>query len=152
MKNLYVTGLLAACILLTHPSTAQEPFPVKQHLPRKPLMFSGFPEKSACSLAALQKIFSSRIAEHVTIQLQNQLFAGEVIEKVQRSPVLLSINIRSTNFPGALFNISMVTLPGKRTTITGRIINPQSGDVLLLSEENNQYYLLKQPQQFFMTE
>jgi len=153
MKNLYVTGFLAACVLAFHTSTAQEPIAVKQTLLNKPLLFSHLPEKIACNFAELQKVFYDKKADSISMKLSGQFtFEGEVMEKVQRSSGSLSLNLRSVNYPGTIFNITFTSRPGKSPKITGRIFNPKSGDVLILSEENNQYFLLKQPQQFFMTE
>ena len=73
-------------------------------------------------------------------------------EKVQRSPGITSINIKLSNYPGALFNITLNTESGYTSKMNGRIIHPQSGDVLILTEENSTYYLKKQLQKFFMTE
>jgi hypothetical protein len=153
MKNLYVTGFLAACVLAFHTSTAQEPIAVRQTLLNKPLAFSHLPEKITCNPQELQKVFYGRKADSISMKLSAQfLFEGEVVEKVQHTADLLSINVRSVNYPGTIFNITFTSRPGKSPKITGRIFNPQSGDVLILTEENNQYFLLKQPQQFFMTE
>jgi hypothetical protein len=153
MKNLYVTGFLAACVLASHTSTAQEPIAVRQTLLNKPLVFSRLPERSACNSAELQKVFYNKKTDSISLKLSAQLtFEGEVIEKVQHTPGSLSINVRSVNYPGSILNITFTSRPGKSPKITGRIFNPQSGDVLLLTEEKDQYFLLKQPQQFFMTE
>lgn len=150
MKNFYAAGLLVVCLVLTHIATAQ--VTLKQHIPDKPLQFSQLPEKFECNLEALNKVSASRTSEEISLQLGKLTFTGQVAERVQKSPGVESINIRSTNFPGALFNISIHNQPDHTQKITGRIINPQSGDVLVLVEENNRYYLQKVPQKFFMTE
>ena len=84
--------------------------------------------------------------------LEFNYIRGVLTEKVQRSPGITSINIKLSNYPGALFNITMNTESGSAGKINGRIIHPQSGDVLILTEENSTYYLKKQLQKFFMTE
>jgi hypothetical protein len=152
MKNLYVAGLVVVCSLVMLTTSAQRPVAVKQHLPDKPLQFSSLPDKFECSLPILEKAASSRAAEKVSLQFGKFVFTGDVMERVQQSPDVVSINIRSTNFPGALFNISVQTQPDNTQVIRGCVINPQSGDVLILTQENNRYYLQKQSQKFFMTE
>ena len=152
MKNLYATGFLAVCLLVSKVTTAQEPPFVKQQIQDKPLLFSALPDKFECTLPELEKVSTSRTSEKITLQFGKFTFTGEVVARVQRSENLQSINIRSTNYPGALFNISIFTQADHSKKISGRIIHPQSGDVLILTEENNRYFLQKQSQKFFMTE
>jgi hypothetical protein len=152
MKNLYVAGLIVVCLFITAAANAQTPITVKQQLPDKPLQFSQLPEKFECSLPELQQAASSRTANNVSLKFGKLNFDGEVVDRIQRADNVMSMNIRSTNFPGALFNIAITTQPDGTQKITGRIINPKSGDVLILTQENNRYYLTKQSQKFFMTE
>jgi hypothetical protein len=152
MKNLYATGFLVVCLFVSIDVAAQDPSLVKQQIPDKPLLFAALPEKFECTLPELEKASASRTDDKVRLQFGKFIFAGEVIARVQRSETVESINIRSTNYPGALFNISITTQADNSKTISGRIIHPQSGDVLILTEENNRYFLRKQPQKFFMTE
>jgi hypothetical protein len=152
MKNLYATGLLVVCLYLSTNAKAQNATLVKQQIPDKPLLFAALPEKFECTLPELEKASASRTTDKITLQFGKFVFAGEVTARVQRSENVQSINIRSTNYPGALFNISITTGADNSRHISGRIIHPQSGDVLVLTEENNRYFLRKQPQKFFMTE
>ena len=96
--------------------------------------------------------YTSEASLHFAIPPRAREATGEVIARVQRTENLQSINIRSTNYPGALFNISIITQADNSKKISGRIIHPQSGDVLILTEENNRYFLRKQSVKFFMTE
>jgi hypothetical protein len=152
MKNLYATGFLVVCLFVSINVAAQDPSLVKQQIPDKPLLFAALPEKFECTLPELEKASASRTDDKVSLQFGKFIFTGKVIARVQRSENVQSINIRSTNYPGALFNISITTQADNSKTISGRIIHPQSGDVLILTEENNRYFLRKQPQKFFMTE
>lgn len=151
MKNLYATGFLVVSLCVSTALFAQDPL-IKQHIPDKPLLFAALPEKFECTLPELEKISTSRTSSKISLQFGRFTFAGEIVDRVQRSEHVESINIRSTNYPGALFNIAIITQPGQTKKISGRIIHPQSGDVLVLVEENNKYFLRKQPQKFFMTE
>ena len=152
MKNLYATGFLVVCLLVSTVVTAQEPALVKQQIPEKPRLFAALPERFECIFPELEKLTSSRISSSINLQFGKFIFTGEIIDRVQRSSTVESINIRSTNYPGALFNISIFTEADNTKKISGRVIHPQSGDVLILTEENNRYFLRKQPQKFFMTE
>lgn len=152
MKNLYATGLLVVCLYLSTIAKAQDATLVKQQIPDKPLLFAALPEKFECTLPELEKASASRTTDKISLQFGKFVFTGEVVARVQRSANVQSINIRSTNYPGALFNMSITTEADNSRHISGRIIHPQSGDVLILTEENNRYFLRKQPQKFFMTE
>jgi len=148
MKNLYAVRLAALFLFVTSSVYSQRPVSVQ---PDKPLVFSQFPDKSECNIASLKNVFSSRSNDNISIELGKFVFTGQIIEKVQ-TPQVLSMNIRSTNLSGAIFSISIITLPDNKQKFTGQIINPQAGDVLVLTEENNRYFLQKKPLKFFMTD
>ncbi len=153
MKNCYLSGLLGVCIISAVATKAQEPVPVKQQTPDKPYIFSQLPERSICATAELQELFRSASSSAIVIHLTgDKLLRGVITENIQRSPGITSINIKLSDYPGALFNLSMNAQPGQSPLIKGRIIHPQAGDVLVLTLENDQYYLQKKVQKFFMTE
>ena len=149
MKSLYAVKLVLLCVLIAPVANSQQPVTAQ---PDKPLLFSQLPDKSECNVASLQHIFTSRSKDNISLQLGKFQFAGQIIEKVQQSPQVLSMNIRSSNFAGAIFSISIITMPDKSQKFTGQIINPKSGDVLVLTEENNRYFLEKKLLKFFMTD
>lgn len=152
MKNLYTAGLLALCVFKCLLSSAQGPVSVKQQIPDKPLLFFQLSERTECNSADLEKIISAKISDNISFPLGNTFFAGEVVAKVQVNSEVLNINIRSSNFNGALFTLSVKALRGNSQKLMGRIIHPQHGDLLVLIEENNKLYFHKQQQKFFMTE
>src|SRR5688500_3527583 len=102
MKNLYATGFLVVCLFVSVTVNAQDPSLVKQQIPDKPLLFAALPEKFECTLPELEKASASRTDDKITLQFGKFIFKGEVIARVQRSEHVQSINIRSTNYPGAL--------------------------------------------------
>lgn len=152
MKNRYATGFLVVCLFVSTKLSAQDPALVRQQTPDKPMLFTALPEKFECTLAELQKAAAFRTSDKITLQFGKFLFTGEITARVRQSETVESINIRSTNYPGALFNIAITTQADNSKKISGRIIHPKSGDVLILTEENNRYFLRKAPQKFFMTE
>lgn len=152
MKNLYAAGLIVVCSFSGITTKAQTPVAVKQQLPDKPLQFSSFPDKFECNFSVLENLGTARATEKVSFQFGKTVFDGNITERVQASPTVTSINIRSTSFPGALFNLCIQVQPDNTKLLSGRIINPQSGDVLVLVREDGRYFLQKQPQKFFMTE
>lgn len=153
MKNRYLSGLLGVCIISVVAAKAQEPVPVKQQTPDKPFIFSQLPERSICTPAELQELFRSNSSTSIAIHLSGgKLLRGVISEKIERSPGVTSINIKLSDYPGALFNLSQNAQPGQSPVIKGRIIHPQAGDVLVLTQEKDQYLLQKKAQKFFMTE
>jgi hypothetical protein len=133
--------------------TAQAAIPVKSTNPEKPMIFSGLPEKFDFAASTLKQLFTLSIKESVAIPLShNIVFKGTVVAKVQRNENVLSVNILSTNFPGTLLNISLIHQPNQPERIIGRFMNPASGDVLLIEQENDRFYITKDLQKFVMTD
>jgi len=152
MKNLCTVGLLVACILAFQSLTAQQPVTQKPVLNTKTFTLAQLPQKLQCNATALRKLSASAKSENVTMPFGNFEFTGQVTDKVQRSAGVLSMNIRSTNMPGAFVTISVITDADNSQKLVGRIINPQSDEVLELTEENNQYFWVKKPRALYMTE
>ena len=153
MKNRYTAGFLGLFLVCSIVTKAQEPIPVKQHITNKPFHFFQFPDRSDCITDELLQLFRAAPSSGIVIHLPgNLVLRGVITEKVQRSPGITSINIKLSNYPGALFNISLNTESGSTSNINGRIVHPQSGDLLVLTKDNSTYYLKKQLQKFFMTE
>lgn len=151
MKSLYAPGLLVACIFAFQTISAQQLPATQKPALSKASTLAQLPMKLECNIPALKQLSSSRIAEKVALSLGNFEFDGELVEKAQTADVT-SMNIRSTSIPGAFCTLSMITTANNSQKMVGRIINPKSDEVLVLTEENNQYYWIKKPKQFFMVE
>ena len=153
MKNRYLAVFLGIFIVSAVATKAQEAFPVKQHPSDKPFIFTQLPERSICIAEELQELFRTSLSAAINIHLTGgAILRGVLAEKIQRSPGMTTINIKLSDYPGTLFNISLNEQPGHLPVMIGRIIHPQSGDVLVLIQENSQYYLQKKLQKFFMIE
>lgn len=152
MKNLYTPGILAVLLLLVQTMSAQE-FPAARLATDKPQLFQHFPQKLSCNANSFLPLFDASVNDEIIIEpAPGRVLKGQVIEKVQRNEVVLSLNIRLSNFPGALLNLSRITLPFSIQQVRGRILHPQSGDVLLLTQEKGNYFLVKQSQTHFLAE
>ena len=153
MKNLY-PGLIAILFLsISLDISAQESAIKQEVIPDKPLVFSKLSPKSESRFTDLKKIFSYKIADKISIPLDGNIsFIGEVVEKIQREGGVTSMNIRAINFPGALLNITITNEPDNTQTINGRIINPKSGDVLIITQENGRYIIKKESLKLYMPE
>jgi len=152
MKNLNAVGLLVACIFAFQSITAQQQPITQKPAINKALTIAQLPQKLECNLPALKKLSSTRISDNVALALGNYEFTGEVTDKVQKTAYLVSMNIRSTNMPGAFCTVSVITEADNTQKLVGRIINPKSDEVLVLTEENNRYYWVKKPKEYFMVE
>lgn len=153
MKSRYLAVFLGVFIVSAVAAKAQESLSVKQQLPDKPFIFTQLPERSICITEELQALFRASLSASVNIHLTgSSILRGEVTSKIQRSTGITSINIKLSDYPGALFNISLNEQPGHLPEMNGRIVHPQAGDILVLIRENNQYYLQKKLQKFFMIE
>ena len=121
--------------------------------PEKPMIFSGLPERFECSTTALRQLFSASLNDEISFSLtRNVTFRGTIAARVQRDPNVLSVNILSSNFPGTLLNISLITNVDKSEKIIGRFLNPRNGDVLVIEQQNDRLYITKDLQKFVMTE
>lgn len=151
MKNLCIIGLMLPCLFAGLSTNAQQP---ARRIPdiAKQALFTPLPKRFECNTPALKKLTNSRVAEIISLQLDAVKFDGEVVEKIQRSPGVTSMNIRLSNYPGSLFTISVITEADNSQKLVGRIVNPNSDEILVLTEENNRYFFVKEPRRFLMTE
>ena len=151
LQKLLFLGLLyqlSPSVLVAQSRTALKPL-----TPDKPFLFARIPDKFRCEANDLQKLFTAEVDEQISFPLPgNQSFKGTVSAKVQRNPSVLSINILSSNFPGTLLNLSLIQQADKSQKIVGRFLNPKNGDVLLIEQQDNAYYITKELQKFVMSE
>jgi hypothetical protein len=152
MKNLNAVGLLVACIFAFQTISAQQQPTIQKPVLNKALTLTQLPDKLEGNLPALKKLSSTRISENVALALGNYEFAGEVVDKTQQGADVVSMNIRSTNMPGAFCTVSVITEANNTQKVVGRIINPNADEVLVLTEENNRYFWVKKPKQYFLVE
>jgi hypothetical protein len=151
MKKRYTLACIAV-MLCAYTVRSQVTPPVNQQVSDKPLLFTSLPQKLECNLEEVDRLFMAEPSQKLQLQLNNQLqLDGIITEKVRRSPEVLSVNFKTSNFDGALFNISRIIQNGT-IRYSGRIINKENGDVLTLVKENEKYYFTKISQRFSMVE
>lgn len=133
--------------------SAQTVAPVKSLTPEKPLIFSALPEKFECSASVIRQLFGASVNDQVSISLTGNItFRGTVSARVQRDPNVMSVNVLSSNFPGTLLNISLITNPDKSEKMIGRFLNPRNGDVLVIDHHNDRLVITKDAQKFVLAE
>lgn len=151
MKYAIRAGTCLLCTLLYLTTFAQ--LPVRQTLPNKPLLFSQLPAKTAIPSTLLDQLFSTDASQHVRIPLgAGNFLSGIVKEKTVRNQHVTNITIDCTNYDGALLTVSRITGQGSAVTYLGRVVNIRYGDVLLLREQANQYFLVKEKQSLVIVE
>jgi hypothetical protein len=151
MKKRYTIACIAVLLCASTVRSQVTP-PVNQQISDKPLLFSSLPQKLECNLEEVDRLFMSEPSQKLQLQLNNYLqLDGIVMEKIRRSPEVLSVNFKTLNYDGALFNISRIIQNGT-IRYSGRIINKENGDVLTLVKENEKYYFTKMAQRFTMVE
>lgn len=152
MKKLYACAYTVLMVISALTTYAQVTPAVNQHVADKPLLFASLPDKIECNLEEVDKLFMAEADQKVRVSL-NQHFQldGTIAEKVRRSPEVLTINFRITNYPGALFTISRIIQNGM-IRYSGRIISKENGDVMMVVKENGKYFFTKSPQRLVMVE
>ena len=151
MKNLYALSYTALLVIIVHTSQAQAPT-VNQAVAEKPLLYTSLPEKLECNLEEVDKLFMAEIDQKLVIRLNDRMqLDGIVAEKIRRSPEVLTINFKVSNYPNSLFTVSRIIQDGM-IRYTGRIISKDNGDVMVVIKENGKYYFTKSPQRTVGTE
>ena len=142
---------MALSICYVAKSNAQHIPPVNQAPTFKPALFNQFPLKTECRLGELEKLFAAKgkISASVASELS---LRGEVIANVQQNPSVNTINIRLSDFPGAMFTLSRIRLEDGTIRYNGHIISRDHSDALVLSIENGKYYFTKEEQRLVVTE
>jgi hypothetical protein len=157
MKYLNIIGYFPVLLLGAQLVSAQKISQEKIVLPRqiaieKPSLFRNFPEKLIVSRLQLDQVFTARSSRIVLPAAEGFAFEGTVLEKVQRNPNVVSMNIRLHNYDSSLLNISRITHSDLTVTYQARVINQKSGDILLLKNENGQLYFSREKQSLVMVE
>jgi hypothetical protein len=151
MIRCFIAGTL--CVLFSFGKLAAQPPVQSQTEQAKPDLFVRLPERFNCHLDALMKIFTYEINQRISIQLnQHFALAGVITDKAQRSSGVTSVNVKVDNFSGALFNLSLSNNPDGSQSISGRILHPRFGDALILKNQNNNYYFIRQDQRRLIAE
>jgi hypothetical protein len=152
MNKLYVLayGVIMLCCIQN--LQAQTTTPPLNQPTDKPLMFASLPGKLECNLEEVDRLFMADPSDQLLVQLNNYLqLSGTVMEKVRKSPEILTVNFKTANYGGALFTISRIIQNGV-IRYSGRIISKDNGDVLMMVKENDKYFFTKMSQRFVMVE
>jgi hypothetical protein len=132
---------------------AQSKLPVHQSLPSKSPLFSKLPQKVSASKLHIDRLFSIADSGHIKIPLaDNNLFEGVVLEKVRKNPNVVSMNVKLTNYDGAMLTVSKIVNDDQTVNYVGRIVSIKHGDVYMLTFEDNKFYFTKNMQSMMLVE
>lgn len=139
---------LALCTGIISVGAAAQTSTVPQNEPdyNKPRLFQNYPEKIAINTDAFTFLFKAAVGSTVetTIGGSNFRFAGEVVSAASKyENRIISVVIRSSNFPGACLTLSKLTNQNGVVSYTGRIISKDHGDVYVLKQENGTFSMNK---------
>ena len=110
MKNLVKGFLCLSVLFIGLNSNAQTP-PVREPDMNRPSLFQNLPEKISCRIGDLAPLLQSETGRNVSILfIGNTYFQGTVSSIASHfDNKLLSVVVRSTNFPGAALSFSRIT-------------------------------------------
>ena len=144
MKNLAKGIICLSLFFICLHSNAQTP-PVREPDMNRPTLFQNLPNKISCRINDLSSLLESEIGKPVSYSFTDNLnFLGVVSSVASKfDNTLVSVVIRSTNFPGAALSFSRIRKDDGTISYVGRIISFQHGDAYEINLENGQYYFVK---------
>jgi hypothetical protein len=144
MKNL-VKGIICLCVFFVCLDTAAQTPPVREPDMNRPSLFQNLPDKITCRINDLTALLQSETGRNVSLIFANNVNFQGIVSSVaaQFDNNLLSVVIRSTNFPGAALSFSKIKKEDGTIAYAGRIISFQHGDAYEINQENGQYYFVK---------
>ena len=148
MKNLRTYVLCVSISLYSLCATAQTGnVPVNEPNYNKPLLFQTLPDNIRLDMSSVSYLFNNVVGSTVSTDLSQTTgfrFDGQVVSSVSKyDNKIVSVVVRSTNYPGALLNISRITDDAGSISYTGRIISLQNGDLFELKNIDNQFVFVK---------
>ncbi len=149
MKNLRTAVLCVSISLYSLCSSAQigSNVPINEPNYNKPLLFQSLPDNIRLDMASVNNLFNYVVGNAISTDLAQSTgfrFDGQVVSSVNKyDNKIVSVVVRSTNYPGAVLNISRVTDDNGSISYTGRIISMQNGDLFELKNIDNQFVFVK---------
>jgi hypothetical protein len=148
MKNLRTIALCVSISLYSLCTSAQTGnVPVNEPDYNKPELFRNLPSTIVLDMGNVTRLFTSIVGGPVSVAMSASSpfqFEGQVVSSVSKyNNGIVSVVVRSTNYPGALLTLSKLTDAGGNISYTGRIVSRQHGDLFELKNVNNEFVLVK---------
>lgn len=114
-----------------------------QNTENKTALFDSYPSKIELQEAQLAQYFTKSEGAKSDVELTSAFkFSGNVSSNIQKYPNLQSVVIKSSNFPGALMQISKITNPDNSISYSCHIIGKKMSDGYEMKPTSNGTYIL----------
>jgi hypothetical protein len=123
--------------------------PVNQPDYNKPSLFAGMPDQIRIDVSELENLLTQQpeTGKNVAVTFADKAvpsFNGKIESVASKyNNTIKTLIIRSSNFSGATLTLSSSTLPDGTVRYSGRIISFKHGDLYVLEQQNQQYFLIK---------
>ncbi len=139
MKKLFTafTVFFCFCNLLTF----------AQNKENKSAFFDSYPSKIVLQESQLAQYFTKKAGEKSDVSLTNSFrFAGDVSSNIQKYHNLQSVVVKSSNFPGALMQVTKIINPDNSISYSCHIIGKKMSDGYEMKPSGNGSYVLTKVQ------
>ena len=144
--KLYGFSLSIICCTI---SFAQDRVVLREPDLKKPTLFTTLPDKIPVDVSELESLFSNTAAKGKDVNVRfidKKLpgFNGKIISATSKyNNTIRSVVVNSTRFNGATLTLSLSTTTDGTVRYSGRIVSFKHGDLYVLENQNDQYFLIK---------
>ncbi|HYC39421.1 MAG TPA: hypothetical protein VEB63_02960 [Chitinophagaceae bacterium] len=150
MKNLRAR-VIGVCLMLSGLSaTAQhDPLPINEPDYNRPKLFQSLPTEIPVNAVELNQLLSEPVGKVLSVNLSDRAdvpfrLDGQVVGASNDAQLNLeTLNLRTSNYPGAMLTISRTRKPEGGYRYIGRLLSFQHGDLYELQERNGRLVLVK---------
>ena len=148
MNYLKLYGFSLSIIFCTI-SFAQDRVVLREPDLKKPTLFTTLPDKIPVDVSELESLFSNTAAKGKDVNVRfidKKLpgFNGKIISATSKyNNTIRSVVVNSTRFNGATLTLSLSTTTDGTVRYSGRIVSFKHGDLYVLENQNDQYFLIK---------
>ena len=148
MNYLKLYGFSLSIIFCTI-SFAQDRVVLREPDLKKPTLFTTLPDKIPVDVSELESLFSNTAAKGKDVNVRfidKKLpgFNGKIISATSKyNNTIRSVVVNSTRFNGATLTLSLSTITDGTVRYSGRIVSFKHGDLYVLENQNDQYFLIK---------
>ena len=149
MNYLKLYGFSLSIIFCCTISFAQDRVVLREPDLKKPTLFTTLPDKIPVDVSELESLFSNTAAKGKDVNVRfidKKLpgFNGKIISATSKyNNTIRSVVVNSTRFNGATLTLSLSTTTDGTVRYSGRIVSFKHGDLYVLENQNDQYFLIK---------
>ena len=110
----------------------------------KPALFSGKPDRLACSETTLSNAFDFNDGQYINLTFSdNTSFSGKVISNIVKYSNLQTITIQLPEYGNAILYLSKQINPDQTVNYVGRIMQKDASDGYMIERNANDYSFKK---------